>query len=419
MNQIFYRELQKTFVWARANYINGQVDANKATAIAEKLEFTKKQLEKNGKKRDRRILLYCVNTMLELIEEGNTEKVADFADTVHNMPEIFMGKRNLYSFRSEINAFKAKYGAAYFKKMYGIYPFFSRRAPENAAEYFISESDKDFKAVFPKRYIILCILGVVAFVLPFVVFTLLVPGEVPGGWQILALVGCFPIGVGLFNLVAAFLHQYLGHKLTFISFATGGALVAFSLFMIYNPNLYNAELSTYSLMSLFLLVLPAIIYPFFRMSVGEWIRTERRVSNTRYKKLLEGKRNFWLYEALHAELDIGAIYHLNRVFIILFLAIVVLTPTFGFALEESTLVLCPLNIALYALTVIMFIFSNIRDKINEHGKPFVFLAKNSNNRWDSSILDGAILLLFLGCAYVNLMLAAEVWGISLPSLNAL
>mgnify|MGYP006992116207 FL=1 len=57
----------------------------------------------------------------------------------------------------------------------------------------------------------------------------------PNEWTlILGQAGTFIIGIGLFNIVAAWIHQYLGHFLTFICIFGGGVLTALSLFLLYN-----------------------------------------------------------------------------------------------------------------------------------------------------------------------------------------
>ena len=63
---------------------------------------------------EKNIVLYCIDTLFEIINEGNKQKIIDFADAIHNIPEIYTHKRNLYSFRKELKAFQKKYGKQYF-----------------------------------------------------------------------------------------------------------------------------------------------------------------------------------------------------------------------------------------------------------------------------------------------------------------
>ena len=49
----------------------------------------------------------------------------------------------------------------------------------------------------------------------------------------LGYVGTFIVGIGLFNIVAAWIHQYLGHLLTAVCLLGGTALTLFSMYLLY------------------------------------------------------------------------------------------------------------------------------------------------------------------------------------------
>ena len=61
------------------------------------------------------ILVYCINTLFEISAENNKKKMHDFADAIHNMPEIYLGKRTYDSFLLEITSLCDIYGDSYFK----------------------------------------------------------------------------------------------------------------------------------------------------------------------------------------------------------------------------------------------------------------------------------------------------------------
>ena len=63
-----------------------------------------------------RLILYCIDTLFEIIDENDCEKSCDFADTIHNVPEILSGIRDISSFEREFRAFQRKYGRDYFSK---------------------------------------------------------------------------------------------------------------------------------------------------------------------------------------------------------------------------------------------------------------------------------------------------------------
>ncbi|MBR4194693.1 MAG: hypothetical protein IKQ54_10250 [Oscillospiraceae bacterium] len=100
--------------------------------------------------------------------------------------------------------------------------------PRGSAAYFAMESDGDFKRRHPIGYVFLVILGIAAFILPIIVFGVLCYFKNPnaGGWiSLLGVFGGMIAGVGLFNLVAVIIKQYLGHLVTILSLLIGGGMM--------------------------------------------------------------------------------------------------------------------------------------------------------------------------------------------------
>jgi len=256
MTEKFYRDLKQCFIDIRFLHTDGNANTDRLDAAIGVLRYSRKQIDKKLKKKDRELLLYCIDTMLEIIGEQNDEKIFDFADTVHNIPEIFLGTRNFYSFRGEIEAFTKKYGGRYFEGMNKIYPRFTKKTPKNWYEYFSSASDEDFKKKHPIGYIFLACLGILGLVGPLGVYIAVIEAAgVPStnGWIALGGFGCFVIGIGIFNIVAAVLQQYLGHWLTAISLVGGVTMVTISLFMIFDvrlASLFNPDLVSLYFVSL-------------------------------------------------------------------------------------------------------------------------------------------------------------------------
>lgn len=104
------------------------------------------------------------------------------------------------------------------------------RLPENFLDYFMPDSDDDFKAEHPRLYPLLVILGCVAFIAPLLVYCLWI-GEA-NLWALLGIAGAFIMGIGMFNIVAAILHQYLDHVVTVGCFLLGGVMIGVSLLLI-------------------------------------------------------------------------------------------------------------------------------------------------------------------------------------------
>lgn len=237
MGHSVFERLQQDFIKIR-HLFSG--DCNDKLLLEETVADIKKIRAKIIKKNnieEKHLILYCIDTLLEIINENNEKKIFAFADTIHNMPEICLGKRNIYSFTQEILAFQKIYGKDYFPTFKKTKPMFQRKAPKNKWEYFSAESDASFKYLHPIGYKILCGIGIIALLFPMVIYLTytLAINPAPNEWTlILGQAGTFIIGIGLFNIVAAWIHQYLSHFLTFICIFGGGVLTALSLFLLYN-----------------------------------------------------------------------------------------------------------------------------------------------------------------------------------------
>ncbi len=113
----------------------------------------KNQLNARTSKKDRALILYCIDSLLEIRKEENGAKLADFAKAIVGVPDVLLGERNLYSLYDDFDAFKQKYGAEYFKKVEKVYPHFTKNAPKNALSFFSRTSDDAFKKKHPVGYV--------------------------------------------------------------------------------------------------------------------------------------------------------------------------------------------------------------------------------------------------------------------------
>ncbi|MEE0265184.1 MAG: hypothetical protein UD936_06105 [Acutalibacteraceae bacterium] len=110
----FYENLQTAFINIRRLSTEGCYDEVLFNKTTEDILLARATLSAQNPTTESAILLYCIDTLFEIINENNREKLCDFADTIHNMPEIAVRKRSFKSFRREIKAFRKKYGKAYF-----------------------------------------------------------------------------------------------------------------------------------------------------------------------------------------------------------------------------------------------------------------------------------------------------------------
>ncbi|MBE6802837.1 MAG: hypothetical protein E7530_08140 [Ruminococcaceae bacterium] len=236
MKSSFYKNLQDNFVMIRFLHSQDFIDKVKYDSTILSIKESRKKINKHSAPSERKILLYCIDTLFEILNEGDKKKIFDFADAIHNIPEIYMQKRNLYSFRKELKAFQRKYGKHYFTFINEVKPHFTKKGPKNKWIYFLPSSDDDFKKLHPIGYKLLCAIGFTALFLPQIIYMVyvLAINPAPDEWTImLGYAGTFIVGIGLFNIVAAWIHQYFGHLLTVVCLLGGAAVTGFSMYLLY------------------------------------------------------------------------------------------------------------------------------------------------------------------------------------------
>ena len=102
--------------------------------------------------------------------------------------------------------------------------------PKGSSAYFSAASDYKFKEKHPIGYGFLVLLGIVALMLPVILYLFFViPYDINSAWIMLGWVGAFIVGIGFFNFVAIIFKQYLGHLVSILSFVIGGVLIWISL----------------------------------------------------------------------------------------------------------------------------------------------------------------------------------------------
>ena len=401
INSAPYLNLQQTLIKLRALFSSPDINTNKLDAILGDLRFARKQIVKHAKRRPKKILVYAIDTLFETIEEGNREKIRDFADLIHNMPEIALKKRNFRSFAREISAFNNKYEEFCFGDINTIHIQISKESFEN-----LRKSAKH-------RFLLILTFAISLFLLPlicsiFYISSLSDTNNI-SGFPVLTVLGALIIGVGLSNIPIAFFFQYSGRKATTPCLLIGGAMIAISVFMINNPQLYDPDVSAlYFVSLLFMLWAPPIFYFLFRSGVEDWTMRTKHISKSKIRKLKTGKKNYWWFEALHKEENLGHIYHLNKLYTLLYILIFSLTLFAGLK-REMHLILCPMNVLLYALTAYMYLFTSAQHNIDHYGKPFIFLARGPNKRLTSSFLDFIAAAVILAPACIIVQITATIW----------
>lgn len=106
-------------------------------------------------------------------------------------------------------------------------PSFSTRM--RGARYYEEDGDAEMLEAHPVIYALFAVLGMLLFVGAIVLYALFLDGN--GALDILGYLGAALVGVGLFSLSAAFVHQYMGHRLTLTLFALGALFAALSVIL--------------------------------------------------------------------------------------------------------------------------------------------------------------------------------------------
>lgn len=250
------------------------------------------------------------------------------------------------------------------------------------------------------RDTLLTVCGGTVLVLPSIILVI-ITGIFPsryGGFQILAIFGCFIIGISLFILVvAAFEGLPLVNIITLGCLGLGSLFVLISLLVMYLPQIQIDEkaVDRYFYALLFLAVQP-IFYFSFRSGVDSWL-CNKKISNLDIENSMKGKKNFWWYESVHKQYNLGLFYYLNKFVTIDFIVIVLLALLLGWN-KPVSLIVGTGHLLLATCLMLMNIFSSRQSNIEKYGKPFILFRTSESKLGDSSIFDllGASLTLVSG-----------------------
>lgn len=116
-----------------------------------------------------------------------------------------------------------------------IHPKFNKELPANWKSYFDPESDNEFKKEHKLAYRIYTVVGICALFIPIFVcifLSVFIGKDIESPWALLGFLGAFIFGVGLFNIVSAFIGQYLGHKVTIVCLTVGFAIPLIVLLLL-------------------------------------------------------------------------------------------------------------------------------------------------------------------------------------------
>ena len=110
-----YETLQNKFIEIRHLLGEDCFDEVRFANVKTDIEKIRIELKKESNKNNQ-LLIDCIDTLFQLAGENERQKIFDFADLIHNIPEIYLGKRNIKSFKTEIRFFNKKYKTKYFNE---------------------------------------------------------------------------------------------------------------------------------------------------------------------------------------------------------------------------------------------------------------------------------------------------------------
>ena len=114
MDKEIFEQLARDFAMIRFLYWAENDDQKSVKTTVSSIRRIRLVMEKEPQAQVYQVLIYCIDTLFEIMEEGNREKIAAFADAVHNMPDLGTGKHNLRSLKYELKDFRKKYGKHFF-----------------------------------------------------------------------------------------------------------------------------------------------------------------------------------------------------------------------------------------------------------------------------------------------------------------
>ena len=155
----------------------------------------------------------------------------------------------------------------------------------------------------------------------YIIFTLFLYPVPNSGFLVLGAAGTFFLGFGLALLSSFGVKKLTCGSVVSIAVSVAGIVcVVISLFVLYNPfiySLFDEVYVTFYFFAWLILVVAGIWYAFFRHSIVESLR-DKGISRTSIKKHWKGAKNYWFYDALHAQFNLGLSYYLNCIFVIIY-----------------------------------------------------------------------------------------------------
>jgi len=183
-------------------------------------------------------------------------------------------------------------------------------------------------------------------------------------WKSVGYIGTIIIGV--VSLVAAFFG--IGYRTreekpsqkfyiaVYAGITAGVCVLLFGCFLMYGSFFSEEAMVTY-FFNLFLIFILGLSYLFSRGSIDTWL-CHRGKSKTYIRKHKKGVKNYWLYEELNEECNLGVVYYLNKWFVILYPVTFALMFVLG-CLKPVTYITAILFTGMVLLMIVFVVFADI------------------------------------------------------------
>ena len=219
-----------------------------------------------------------------------------------------------------------------------------------------------------KRDYLKGILSVIALIVPLLAYLIFITLIFPVAnivFVSIGIMGAIMISAGVMCLI--WLQR--GRGVSVAGIGVGVILIGASAFVRHTP-IYDKLNEHY--VNLYLLiwlafVISAIWYFLFRGAIPGILRREG-ASKSAIKKSQKGLRNYWFYDEIHKKYNIGFLFYLNKIFILLFGPFLCLHIILGWhsafvpAVAIAVCVLCALNVPMWVATQLSARNQNSRNK---------------------------------------------------------
>lgn len=155
---MLFDEIENEFERIETIFQNEEISNSRAKGICDRLKFLRKQCNKEFTSNEKAFLLYCIDTMLEIINKDETQKIVDFANISKQVVEVYQKKRYFRSLSLDITNFRFKWGKEYFKDYKQLY----RKSVEKDPAFMTEEEKKQYTQKTRKLVPLVIIIGYVS-----------------------------------------------------------------------------------------------------------------------------------------------------------------------------------------------------------------------------------------------------------------